>query len=485
MFGRGRRRPLCKRVALLAVAAVAACLVLPHHHRQPAAPVTNLSSRDLRELEALCARCYWHTLTTSVTVHGLSDNVYVSTGDIDGMWLRDSSVQMGVYLPEAAHTPQLQLLLLGTLRTQAYMLLQDPYANAFRPRWREPDASSGTYDRGLGRGGWVFTRNYEPDSLAYFLHGLADFHDAHLDASASLAQEVFKLAARAAVATLRTEQRHEADSPYRYKELSRRGLGSETAYTGMTWGGFRPSDDPQAYGYNVPVNMHVCGALTRLARVAKAVWRDAGLAHEATQLAHAIAAGIEAHGVVTTEDGVDVYAYEVDGRGNSLYDFDDANVPSLLSAPMLGYPRLNLARYLRTRERLLSPRNPVYFAGSEIAGIGSPHTPAPHVWPLSLMVQALTSSSADERTQALRHLLKTQCGDGLMHESVHASSLATCTRPHFEWANAMLVRVVRDLFPGTLNCTSAANALWQERMGVDPLFQPVMTAYMKHASGGA
>lgn len=89
------------------------------------------------------------------------------------------------------------------------------------------------------------------------------------------------------------EQHHEARSPYRYSELPRNGLGSPVAYTGarqlfylaawtsgicvastlaprmfsktwaataicpagMTWSGFRPSDDPTQYGYLVPANM--------------------------------------------------------------------------------------------------------------------------------------------------------------------------------------------------------------------------------------
>ena len=32
-----------------------------------------------------------------------------------------------------------------------------------------------------------------------------------------------------------------------------------------------------------------------------------------------------------------MYAYEVDGLGNHLTDFDDPNLPSLLALPLLGY----------------------------------------------------------------------------------------------------------------------------------------------------
>lgn len=39
------------------------------------------------------------------------------------------------------------------------------------------------------------------------------------------------------------EQHHEDRSEYRYEELPRGGLGPKSAYTGMVWSGFRPSDE--------------------------------------------------------------------------------------------------------------------------------------------------------------------------------------------------------------------------------------------------
>lgn len=97
-------------------------------------------------------------------------------------------------------------------------------------------------------------------------------------------------------------------------------------------------------------------------------------------------------------------------------DFDDANVPSLLSIPLLGYPH-NPAVYAATHARILSPRNPSFYNGTHFAGIGSPHTPARMAWPLALAVQGLTSSGAAKRAGVLRTLLMLQCGNGLMHES--------------------------------------------------------------------
>ena len=43
----------------------------------------------------------------------------------------------------------------------------------------------------------------------------------------------------------------------------------------------------------------------------------------------------------SSQPGVQMYAYEVDGLGHSLADFDDPNLPSLLAIPLLGYEQYN------------------------------------------------------------------------------------------------------------------------------------------------
>jgi hypothetical protein len=77
-------------------------------------------------------------------------------------------------------------------------------------------------------------------------------------------------------------------------------------------------------------------------------------------------------------------------------------------------------------------------------------------------LQALTSSDAQEQATILRWLLKMQCGNGLMHESVRVDlrvdEPADCTRPVFEWANAMAAASVEALLPG-VDCDVEAQAL--------------------------
>jgi hypothetical protein len=77
-------------------------------------------------------------------------------------------------------------------------------------------------------------------------------------------------------------------------------------------------------------------------------------------------------------------------------------------------------------------------------------------------VQALTTSDTSHQAEVMQRLLKMQCGNGLMHESIMASLVDTdgpsgCTRPAFEWANSMLVALVEERLG--LDCDAEAQRL--------------------------
>lgn len=104
----------------------------------------------------------------------------------------------------------------------------------------------------------------------------------------------------------------------------------------MIWTGFRPSDDPTKYHFNVPVNMYAAGALQKVLELNEHVWGNEDLHKRVRKLLEDIKQGIQKFG--TTEiGGHTIYAYEVDGLGGQLAPFDDANLPSLLSIPLLGH----------------------------------------------------------------------------------------------------------------------------------------------------
>ncbi|MGW0831462.1 glycoside hydrolase family 125 protein [Streptomyces prunicolor] len=383
-------------------------------------------------------------------VSDTSSEVFVKTGDIPAMWLRDSTAQVRPYLAVATD-PEIGDVLVGVSRRQIRCALQDPYANAFNDG---PTGAHGEPGDLPTPGDWVWERKYELDSLcaplqlAYAIRRATGRED-HLD-------EAFHRAAWLIVRLWRAEQSH-ADSPYRFvrpsgpfagDSLPLNGRGAAVGWTGMTWSGFRPSDDACAYGYPVPANALASASLHGLAELAAAVFDDTELAHECWRLADEIDAGILAH-AVTEIDGAAVLAYEVDGLGSALL-CDDANLPSLLSLPLSGWCAPEDPLYRATRRFALSEANPSYFSGSYASGVGSTHTPDRHIWPLAIATAGLTGDAgeAGEAARALEILAATTAGTGLMHESFHVDAPGRFTREWFGWANAMFCELALEVCGG-------------------------------------
>ncbi|WRK52782.1 glycoside hydrolase family 125 protein [Coprobacillaceae bacterium CR2/5/TPMF4] len=59
------------------------------------------------------------------------DKTYIITGDINAMWLRDSSCQVNHYLDYINDDEDLRLKIKGLIKAQIDYVLLDPYANAF------------------------------------------------------------------------------------------------------------------------------------------------------------------------------------------------------------------------------------------------------------------------------------------------------------------------------------------------------------------
>ena len=140
--------------------------------------------------------------------------------------------------------------------------------------------------------------------------------------------------------------------------------------------------------------------------------------------------------------------YQVDGLGNHNL-MDDANIPSLMSIPYLGY-KADPAIYENTRRFVLSRDNPTYHESGNgaVKGFGSPHTNAnipQNVWPMGQITQGLTSESLDEKLEVLRVLMSTDAGTGLMHESYDVNNPLRYTRKWFAWANSLFAEFVMSM----------------------------------------
>ena len=136
--------------------------------------------------------------------------------------------------------------------------------------------------------------------------------------------------------------------------------------------------------------------------------------------------------------------FEVDGFGGQ-YFMDDANVPSLLSLPVLGYLSSANKQYTATRANILSLENPYYFSGTQGAGIGGPHEGVNYTWPMALITQAMTSSDDAEIQWCLDLLVRSSAGTGLMHEAFDVNNVNRFTRTWFAWANGLLGELLLQL----------------------------------------
>jgi meiotically up-regulated gene 157 (Mug157) protein len=204
----------------------------------------------------------------------------------------------------------------------------------------------------------------------------------------------------------------------------------------MVWSGFRPSDDACTYGYLIPANMLAVVVLGHVSNIALEVYGDADLAAKAGALRDQIEAGIQQHGIVEHPRFGRIYAYETDGFGN--YNLmDDANVPSLLSIPYLGYRAAADEIYQHTRCFVLSHGNPYFHDGRYARGVGSPHTPAGYIWHIALAMQGLTASSRAEQDDLVRMIVDTTAGTTFVHESFDPEDPTRFTRPWFAWANSL------------------------------------------------
>ena len=395
--------------------------------------------------------CYPNTLDTTVQV-GVVDgkpDTFIITGDIDAMWLRDSSCQVWPYLPLAKDDDDLRRMYRGLIARQSRCILIDPYANAFLFDPRATKPLSWSVDDATEMRPGVAERKWEIDSLCFCIRLAHGYWRATGDVSPFTAE--WAEAMRLVVKTFQEQQRKKGKGSYHFQRktevptdtLMLGGYGNTARSVGLIYSMFRPSDDACTHSLSVPENMFAVVSLRQLAEMADTVLHDAGLADACRSLALEIERALSEYGRVRDEKG-EIWAYEVDGFGNQLL-MDDANLPSLLGFPYLGCCSADDPIYRKTRSRILSPANPYFFKGTTAEGIGGPHIGLDMIWPMSIIVRALTSSDSSEIQQCLRWLNTTDAQTGFVHEAFHKDNPAQFTRPWFSWANSLFGELVVKL----------------------------------------
>jgi hypothetical protein len=387
------------------------------------------------KLVRMFANTFFSTLETTTELIG--DETYVFTGDIPAMWLRDSSAQVKHYIQYAGKYEEFRRVITGLIRRQVCYILIDPYANAFNK-----DANGNGHKDKPVSSPWVWERKYEVDSLCYPIALSYEYWRTTDDIS--IFSKDYKRCVNQILDIWIKEQQHAKNSDYTFKRvncerldtLSNKGKGMPVNDTGMTWCGFRPSDDGCTFNYHIPSNMFAATVLKYIGTIADEIFKDEGLSNRARLLCEDISHGIETYGRCLHPTYGEIYAYETDGFGNHNL-MDDANVPSLLSIPYLGYTSPENVIYQNTRKFVLSHDNPFYFEGKFAKGIGSPHTPEGYIWHIGLAMQGLTSKDKHEMKAMMDTLLSTDAETQQMHEGFNCDNPTEYTRPWFAWANSL------------------------------------------------
>ena len=403
-----------------------------------------------KELGWLFENCFPNTLDTTVDfemVNGKPDT-YVITGDIDAMWLRDSTAQVWPYLLLIKKDTELRQLIAGVINRQVKCILKDPYANAFYKdenkisEWKTDltDMQPGTHER-----------KWEIDSLCYPIRLAYNYWKLTNDVAPFDIQ--WKDAIKATLHTFKVQQRKTGNGPYTFQRSTSwatdgvplSGYGYPINPVGLICSMFRPSDDATVFPFLIPSNFFAVVSLRQAAIMVKQIFTDDSLSNELNALANEVEIAIKKYAIIDHPQYGKVYAYEVNGFG-SYHLMDDANVPSLLSLPYLNAVKNTDPVYINTRKMLLSANNPFFFKGKAAEGIGGPHAGMDMIWPLSIVMRGLTSKEDAEIKSCISMLQQTHGAPGFMHESFHKDDAANYTRKWFAWANTIFGELLWEVY---------------------------------------
>ncbi|OBZ76201.1 hypothetical protein A0H81_03588 [Grifola frondosa] len=351
---------------------------------------------------------------------------------------------------------ELATLVKAIINNEARYVSQYPYCGAFQPPPESGLAPShNDYADGVTvnppvDNQTVFECKYEIDSLCGFLKLSRSYYQATQDDSFmnsnwyTAISQIFRVIVEQSQSTF--DDNFNLVSYYNWTggdgslspAVNNAGNGEPKAYTGLVGTHHRPSDDLSTFAFLTPANAMLSVELDNLADILDSAKQARNISQLARQYSSTIRNAVWNSTLVDN-----IFAYETNGFGGR-YVMDDANVPSLLSLPYLGFLNKSHPAYVATRKVLLSRKNPYFVAGKNFSGIGGPHVDAWNPWPMSQISAIFGTDDDAEITQSLYLIANNTNGLGLIHESLSIYD-STYTRPWFAWVNSYFAEMMLDL----------------------------------------
>ncbi|KAM3513903.1 hypothetical protein MY11210_002440 [Beauveria gryllotalpidicola] len=411
------------------------------------------------DLARLFENTFPSTLDTTVKYFDPSANLaFIITGDITAQWLRDTGNQFAHLYKLLPHDENLKNLVKAVINTEARYIYQFPYCGAFQP---PPESglppSHNDYADNVRinppvDNQTVFECKYELDSLAGFLKISRSYHENTQDSS--FVNENWRKAMQTILELLRDQSQSSWSDDWEFVSyynwtgtsgslsppVTNGGNGEPKLANGLVASSHRPSDDLCVFNYITSDNAMMSVELALVADVLDVIGAEEKMAFHARRFSGIIKKAIWHN--TRTKNGI--FAYETNGYGG-MYIMDDANVPSLLSLPYLGFLPRNHPTYIKTKGAMLSRMNPYYAEGQKFKGVGGPHVNATYPWPMSQVSAIFGTDDDDEIAERLALIMENTSGLGLIHESIHIYNASDYTRPWFAWANSYFAEMVLDL----------------------------------------
>ncbi|KAI9601011.1 hypothetical protein H4Q26_000808 [Puccinia striiformis f. sp. tritici PST-130] len=446
-----------------------------HDPRDPCAKSTK-DWQDYSRIQSL--KLFDNTIRWFSTDKNITET-YIISGDITSEWLRDSTNQVNVYLPLIDSDKPLKQLILGVINLQAKKFITEgTYCNGFNPPKESNIAIQSTpgVAQSASETPLASLCNLGVDGLASFLTLSNRFHSVTNETTfvtptwlkaVELSLQVFENESGATSVSIGSNTGKPDSSVPAVNE----GARHPQAYTGLVGTRLRPSNEPVIFPYNVPVNAMISVQTSQLQKLlTSAPLSPPSLKRRAAAISQNINKALNVHAVTTHPIWGKIYAYELDGFGSTAI-MDDAAIPSLLSLPYIGWESLNSTIFKTTRRLLTSPDgNPFFFNGTSGFGIGSSHTGADKIWPMSLISLLFSSESAEEIESIIQILIDSTQGYGVLHESFDAFKPEEFTRTWFAWVNSYFAEAIlylAEINPGTIFkdsqpilLTSQGNLAW-------------------------